>query len=139
MDHPVSGSRAPKVWGKVLTAAVVALLLGLGGGLLLGLALFSPSEPEGRAEAHIQTGCQLVERMDDDDYLPFSRDVLERVEDPLLWEMTAAAMLFVAAGTADENYNHLQEAGMSLQIGMNTFRDEDVNDALDVLVRECRD
>ncbi|MFC7375132.1 hypothetical protein ACFQRD_07625 [Brachybacterium sp. GCM10030268] len=119
-----------------IAAAVVAGVVGLGAGGVGGFMLSSGSGGSGgsRAEQNVAEGCAVLERIESD--LPFEESEFS-LETPQIFEITAIASSFMAAGTADPARSDLYDAGRRVQEGLNTFDVEEVNAALEALGAEC--
>ncbi|MDN5899050.1 MAG: hypothetical protein L0H74_03180 [Brachybacterium sp.] len=123
----------------VLVAAAAALVVGLiglgiggvGGALLSG----SLGSADSRTDQDLADGCAILDRAEGE--LPLTEDSLD-VQDPLFFELVAAANLFTAAGVGDDDLA-LRTAGSELLDGMTRLNIDQVNEAIETLAPICAD
>jgi hypothetical protein len=139
---PTTAAARRRPWLTVLAAVV-----GIGAGLLIGVVAFGGSDdddaavPEGGA-ADAAAGCQLLANVDGDVPGPGddARDDEEwSFDGPNVWRLQGASGAFTAAANADRAYRSLGEDGERLWQSYNRFDIDEVNDLLDDLRDACAD
>jgi len=120
--------------GLLVGVALGAVLLGLAGGVLIGWLVFDDA-PGSRAEADLDAGCAVVERLDADGVEPKETSL----DDPVLWELGGASQMFVAASTTGKKYEKWKEPGNELLATFQRFDVEGTKKTLETLVDMCAD
>lgn len=123
----------------VLVAAAAALVVGLiglgiggvGGALLSG----SLGSADSRTDQDLADGCAILDRAEGE--LPLTEDSLD-IQDPLFFELVAAANLLTAAGLGNDDLE-LRTAGSELLDGMTRLNIDQVNEAIESLAPICAD
>lgn len=115
---------------SALGAALATLVLGAGLGLGAGYLLFDGSSDGGAADAearaanHVEYGCQVFDRIAAEDRSLEEMSSIE--EEPLFWEVPAAAHLLVSAAILDPQYEDLREPGMAAIRSLQTLDLDDL-------------
>ena len=121
--------------GLLIGVALGALLVGLVIGVLVGPLVFD-DDPGSRAEADLDAGCAVVERLDADGGVEPKETSLD---DPVLWELGGASQMFVAASTTGKKYEKWKEPGNELLATFQRFDVEGMKKTLETLVDMCAD
>lgn len=122
----------------VALAVILAIVFGLGVGLLLGFAIFGGegSEADSRAAVNVAAGCAVVERLSEEG--PIDPEQAS-IDDPFIWEAGGAGQLFVAASYADDDYEQWAERGQALVASMQRLQIDLANDTIEDLAADCAD
>ncbi|MEE6286139.1 hypothetical protein V2J52_00545 [Georgenia sp. MJ173] len=109
--------------------AALALVVGIGAGLLLHDPLFGSS---GGGNVDLATTCDYVEQIP----VPVTADDIE-IDGPLLWQLQALAGLAVAAhySGAEEAF---MDAGLDVMAGLQRVDEDLLNEGLDGVRAGCR-
>lgn len=136
----------PRNKTAAVLAALLALIAGVGLGVLGGFFLFSQGDAEttthgqtesiARGERDVRDACAIIERVKDETPL-LDRETNEMLSDPLIFELTAAAQLLQGAGLTEEGHESISELGKDLFAALAMLKVEDANAAVSKIQEEC--
>lgn len=135
---PPGYGQQPRSQGGSRTAlfTVIALVVGLGAGLLIGWPIFSAEtgNEAGSAEYDVEVMCNYVAQTPDL-AAEFETDGL--IDRPTLWRLQAIGILGSAAERADSSISGFEKAGMDLHAGISRMMPQDATAALEDLKDLC--